>query len=220
MSDQQSYPGWQDAFAASDHFNAVSFLIRQAMAGSVHVALVLVKAVTASSVAGAPPTVNVQPMVAQVDQTGVAVPHGTIYQLPTFRLQAGASAMVMDPQIGDIGVCLFADRDISSAVANQAPSNPGSFRRFDWADGIYLGGIARINPTQFVSFTTAGITVTTPKDVTVNAASGTVTVNANKANIISNTVNLGATGGPAVARVGDTVSGGVITSGSSKVNCG
>ena len=54
----------------------------------------------------------------------------------------------------------------------------------------------------------AHVTITGSTSVTVTAP--TVTVNAT-------TVNLGGTGGAAVARVGDSVSGGVITSGSSKV---
>ena len=52
-------------------------------------------------------------------------------------------------------------------------------------------------------------------DVTIQA--DTATVNATKAVINSDDVNLGGEGGPAVARIGDTVVGGVITTGSSRV---
>lgn len=154
------YPGWEDEFARSGINNALTFMMRQMMAGNAHVAMVLVKAVTASQTAGAPPTVDVQPMVAQVDQTGTATPHGIIRNVPVSRLQAGATAIVIDPQVGDIGVAVCADRDISSAIANQAPSNPGSFRRFDWADAIYLFGIASTAPTMCsIAVNASGVTI-------------------------------------------------------------
>ena len=146
-SQAAGYPGWQDAFADAGIFNALSFMIRQTMAQASHVALVLVKGVTANSVSGAPPTVNVQPMVHQVDQTGTATPHGVIYTVPTFRFQSGKSAFICNPKVGDIGIVVCADRDISSAIANQAPANPGSFARFDWADSLYMGGFGSVDPT-------------------------------------------------------------------------
>lgn len=54
-------------------------------------------------------------------------------------------------------------------------------------------------------------------DVTVTATNAKVTATAT-ATVDGATVDLGGSGGPAVARVGDSVSGGVITSGSAKVN--
>ena len=123
MSDT-AYPGWQDILDHKEPFNAISFLIRQMMAGYSHVALVLVTNVTASDTDGAPPTVDVQPMVAMVDQTGTAQDHGTIYKIPVFRPQAGNSAFICDPRKDDIGFVVCADRDISSAFANQAAGEP------------------------------------------------------------------------------------------------
>jgi hypothetical protein len=159
MSDA-GHPGWQGPFDESNLPAALTFMMRQMMAGNSHVALVLVKAVTASQTAGAPPKVDVQPMVAQVDQTGTATPHGIIRGIPCARLQAGATAIVIDPQVGDIGVMVCADRDITSALANQAPANPGSFRRFDWADGMYLFGVASVVPTSCaIAVNASGVTI-------------------------------------------------------------
>jgi len=89
---------------------------------------------------------------------------------------------------------------------------------------------------QKVHLARAGIVIDTPGDVTVNAggdavvhadvdasvtADGSVAVTANGGNVqlnASGLVNLGGAGGPAVARIGDAVSGGAtITGGSSKV---
>lgn len=76
---------------------------------------------------------------------------------------------------------------------------------------------------QFIHIKRDGIYIETDKKVTVNADSVEVTaesvdVTAESVTITSDDINLGGTGGPAVARVGDTVAGGVITSGSSKVS--
>ncbi|WCT72048.1 phage baseplate assembly protein V [Sphingomonas naphthae] len=53
-----------------------------------------------------------------------------------------------------------------------------------------------------------GIRVVTPKPLKISAASVTIE---------TDSVDLGGTGGKSIARVGDPVSGGIITSGSSKV---
>lgn len=177
MSDTQGYPGWQDAFARNNGPNAFTFMIRQAMADATHVALVIVKAVVANKTMGAPPLVNVQPMVHQIDQLGTATPHGIVNNIPTFRAQSGMSAFICDPKVGDIGVVLCADRDIKSAIANQAPANPGSFRRFDWSDSMYIGGFASIDPTTYVK-------VDDDKGVTIQVKRGNpLTINADTINI-------------------------------------
>lgn len=174
MSDTAGYPAWQDAFAANNHVNALAFMICQAMAEASHVALVVVKGVTANTTDGAPPLVNVQPMVHQVDQTGTALPHGVIHNIPTWRAQSGASAFICDPKEGDIGAVICSDRDISSALANQAPSNPGSFRRFDWSDALYIGGFGSVDPTTFVQVdddTGVTVQVAARNPFTINADS-------------------------------------------------
>lgn len=177
MSDTQGYPGWQDAFAKSNSVNAISFMIRQMLADASHVALVVVKKVTANQTDGAPPLVDVQPMVHQIDQLGTAQPHGIISNIPTFRPQSGMSAFICDPKVGDIGAVICADRDISSAVKNQAPANPGSFRRFDWSDAMYLGGFGSIDPTTYVK-------VDDDEGVTIQVAAGNpLTINADTINI-------------------------------------
>ena len=88
--------------------------------------------------------------------------------------------MILDPQVGDIGVCVFASRDISAvkaapqAAADNAASgrggaNPGSARTFNFADGLYLGGVLNGVPEQFVQFHAAGIRVFSPTKITLEA---------------------------------------------------
>lgn len=163
------YNGFQRPGSASSEFNAIAFLVQSMMNGMATATLVQVKGVTNAGGVSPVGFVDVQPMVNQVDGIGTAVPHGTVYKCPYQRMQGGANAIIIDPVVGDIGVAVFADRDISSATANKAPSNPGSSRRFDMADGLYLGGFLNAAPTQYVQFSTAGIKIHSPTLVKLEA---------------------------------------------------
>jgi hypothetical protein len=147
------------------------------MARSASAALVKVVKCSNSGGVSAVGTVDVQPLVNQVDRDGNATPHGIVYGLPYFRAQGGANAVIIDPVAGDIGVAVFCDRDISTVKATKAQANPGSRRRNDWADGLYFGGFLNGTPSQFVEFSSAGITITSTSNVTINAP-GTITLSA------------------------------------------
>ncbi|MFN3748207.1 MAG: phage baseplate assembly protein V [Sphingorhabdus sp.] len=78
---------------------------------------------------------------------------------------------------------------------------------------------------QVVHLKRDGIAIESPLKVTIDAPEVTVTtddatVTAASVTINSDDINLGGAGGQPVARVGDSVSGGVITSGSGKVKAG
>jgi hypothetical protein len=102
--------------------------------------------------AGSPPavgTVDVLPLVNQLDGNGNPVPHGKVFRLPYMRMQSGAWAVICDPSVGDIGIVVCSDRDISTVKSNSdgQQANPGSYRQFDLADGVYLGGILNALPS-------------------------------------------------------------------------
>ena len=131
----------------------------------------LVRIVAVSNAGGVAPVgfVDVQPLVNQMAGVRTAVPHGVIYGLPYFRLQGGANAIILDPQVGDIGIAVFADHDISGIKASKAQNNPGSGRRFDMADGLYIGGVLNGAPTQYVQFSGAGVKIHSPTAVILDA---------------------------------------------------
>lgn len=114
--------------------------------------------------------VDVTPLVAQVDGSGKLTPHVTLYGIPYLRLQGGTNAVICDPVAGDIGIAVFASRDISTVKATQGPSGPGSGRSYDFADGMYLGGVLNAAPTQYIRFSADGIEILSP--------SGTITLSA------------------------------------------
>ncbi len=166
MSD---FNGFQSGADGARQFEAISFLIRNMLSKLNTATLVKVMAVTNSGGVSAVGFVDIMPMVNMLDGKGNAVAHKTIYRCPYLRIQGGSNAVILDPQVGDIGIAVFADRDISSATANKAPSNPGSFRQFDAADGMYLGGVLNGVPSQYVQFAAAGITIHSPSAVVLSA---------------------------------------------------
>lgn len=141
----------------------------------------LVRVVACTNTGGLTPvgTVDVQPLVNMISGAGTAQPHGQVYRLPYVRVQGGANAVILDPQPNDIGLVVFASRDISAiksaAGKAQAASpatrglNPGSKRQFDMSDGLYVGGLLNGTPTQFVRFHAGGIELISPTKVTVQA---------------------------------------------------
>lgn len=162
--DNRGYTGQQTLADSAGEFNVMRFIIAQALGRMATATLVQVKAVNTAA-----QTVDMQILVNQVDGAGQAVPHATIFNIPYVRVQGGANAVIMDPVVGDIGLAIFASRDISSVKVNKGAANPGSHRVFDYADGLYVGGVLNGTPTQFVRFTDAGIEVTSPTMVTVQA---------------------------------------------------
>lgn len=163
----RAYTGHGQFSDTTSELNRTDFIVRQVLNRMATATLVLVKAVGTG-------TVDIQPMVAQLDGAGNAVEHGTIHNVPFFMPRAGASAIVMTPAVGDIGLAVFCHNDISSVKKNKAPSNPGSRRRFDWADALYLGGFLGATPTQFVKLDADGITITSASGKPVNVNGMTV----------------------------------------------
>lgn len=148
---EAGYPTFIDAHTQQNQFNVLDFLVRQILGRAATVTLVQVTAVTPGGT-GAPGTVSIHPMVAQIDGAGAATPHGIINNVPYFRLQAGSAAVVIDPLVGDIGIAVFASSDISQVKNTKKTGVPGSRRRFDWADAIYIGSVLGTNVISYVQF--------------------------------------------------------------------
>lgn len=165
----EGYVGTQGPESRANEFNAVEFVITQLLNKRNYTTLVQVMAVRSAGEVAPVGFVDVQIMLNQIDAAGNSMPHGIVNNVPYFRLQGGANAVIIDPQVGDIGMATFADRDISSVKANRAISNPGSKRRADIADGLYTGGFLNAVPTQYVRFTDSGIEVVSPTNITMRA---------------------------------------------------
>lgn len=162
MSDEQKSDaagyGQQAPEDTAGPFNSQVFLVKQLMAQMATARPVIVTEVSGGGPSG-PPTVSVQSMVSQVDGVGNATPRGVIYGVPVFRLQGGTNAIICDPKVGDKGIMVCADRDISAVKASGDIATPGSQRRYDPADGMYFGGILNGAALQYIEFTEDGINV-------------------------------------------------------------
>lgn len=152
-------------------YNQLLFVVRQQIAKMQ--TATIVKVINCSNDGGVSPvgTVDVQILVNQINGQGVPTPHVTMYGLPYLRMQGGANAVILDPQPGDIGIAVFASRDISVVVSTKAQANPGSYRQYDFSDGMYLGGLLNAAPSQFVQFSASGINLVSPTAIAITAPS-------------------------------------------------
>jgi hypothetical protein len=155
--------------AALGEFDRMAFMVQQALGKMQTATLVRIEACTNAGGLSPVGYVDVTPMVNQLDGQGNPTPHVTIYNLPYFRLQGGANGIIIDPQKGDIGVAVFASRDISQVKSTKKQGNPGSHRQYSFADGMYLGGMLNGTPTQYVQFSAAGIRIHSPTQVKLDA---------------------------------------------------
>ena len=202
-----------DPSSLIDNFNCLMYLINTSLRGINTVEVVRVEAVDTDK-----KRLAVFPIVQRANASGNPIPEGPIYDIKYMEWQYGINAIKATPAVGDIGIIVICKKDISSIQSGIV----GSYREFSVSDGIYIGGLKGFNeePTQFIEMNDSGITITTPKTLTVNTtenvvvnASGDATINgANvevnasvKANVIAPEVNLGGEGGVAIAKDGDSV---------------
>lgn len=118
----------------------------------------------------------------QMNGNNEGIPNAPLAGLPYFRLQGGANAVIIDPKPGDLGIAIFARRDISEAKRNKTQGPPPSLRQFDPSDGLYIGGILNGAPSQFIHFLESGVNI-----------QSTGTVNINSPELTHNGVNIGST---------------------------
>jgi len=135
-----------------------------------------VKVVAVTNNGGIEPVgyVDVLPSINQIDGDGKSLVPEVIHNLPYFRLQGGANACIIDPEVGDKGLACFCSSDISTFKTTGGQSNPGSYRKFDMSDGIYFGGVRNAAPTQYIQFNASGITIHSPSLVNLDGGSGSV----------------------------------------------
>lgn len=158
-----------DAGDFANEATRITFMMRRYM-DSVRIATI-VKVLAVSNTGDVSPvgTVDIQPLVQQTDGEGNVVALPPVYGVPYMRVQGGTDAVILDPKVGDLGIALFGDRDLSVVVSTKATGAPGSARRNSLADALYIGGLLNGMPTQFVQFNTDGITVKSPTKVTIEA---------------------------------------------------
>lgn len=185
--------GFQIPDDANSDLTGVAFIVRQMIAQLDTMKLVKVIAVHSNGAVAAAGTVDVQPLVNQIDGATPpnATPHGTVYGIPWFRLQGGKSAVICDPVKGDVGYVDCSDRDISVVKKTGAVGNPGSLRRYNIADGVYVGMVvSQVVPTQYVLFkqdsngNPTGVKVVDPYGNIIETAQAGITITDANGNVL------------------------------------
>lgn len=171
------YNGFLEYSDTSDDHAAMTFLVQMMLNKIATNTLVQVTAVTNAGALAPVGLLHARPMIHQVDGAGNPVPHDVVHNIPYFRLQGGQDAVIIDPKVGDIGLAAFCSRDLTNVKRTRTSGTPGSWRMFDWADALYIGGILNGVPNQYIRFSSSGVEITSPTAITLNAQ--TVTINAN-----------------------------------------
>ena len=111
---------------------------------------------------------EVLPLVQQIDGSNKVYPMGKIINVPYLRVQGGANAIVIDPQVGDVGLCGFCERDISIVKRTGELSAPDTRRKYDINSAVYMFTMMSGTPTQYIHFKSSGIDIKTTGDLNIN----------------------------------------------------
>ena len=111
---------------------------------------------------------EVLPLVQQIDGSNNVYPMGKIINVPYLRVQGGANAIVIDPQVGDVGLCGFCERDISIVKRTGELSAPDTRRKYDINSAVYMFTMMSGTPTQYIHFKSSGIDIKTTGDLNIN----------------------------------------------------
>lgn len=96
--------------------------------------------------------VSVKMLTLRTDADNQNVQLGEIHNVPYFRLQGGTNAMIIDPEIGDIGFCGFCSRDTTIVKRIRAMAPQSVIRHSDVSDAFFFGGWSSKTPEQYIWF--------------------------------------------------------------------
>lgn len=161
-------------------------------------------------------TVDVIPIVKNSNASGDPIEESVIYGMRYFEWQYGENLISAKPSVGDVGLVLACKKDISQAETGMI----GSYRKYSFADGIYIGGICGLGQAtkQKIVFDENGITIESDKDIAINCKNANIKADT-QAIIDSPTVYVGGDDTTAlkqIAKDGDEVIAGNVVVGTIK----
>jgi hypothetical protein len=174
MADSFSYSAPFEA--QFDEGRAQQYIIESLIQGVHTCQLVKVSAVRPT--AGKVGFCDVLPLVTDTDTNGQMIEQSPVFNVPYLQYQGGASAIILAPAVGDIGLCMFAQNDITNVKASQASGPPNTLRTHNSGDGLYIGGVLNADPTQYVRFNANGIDIVSPNGPVNLQTSGNVHITA------------------------------------------
>lgn len=155
--------GYEELNSSFNAVNALDFFVEQRLKGIYTCDLVRVINVDDK-------TIDVVPLVYQVNGDNEILKQEPIYGVPYARQQAGMNGIILKPQVGDLGIVVYARRDISSVVSSGGENVPDTRRILSENDAIYICSLGSImtNPTRMIEFTESGINITPNTKLTIN----------------------------------------------------
>lgn len=96
--------------------------------------------------------VSVKPLLYRIGSDNNNIELGEIHNVPYYRVQGGANAVICDPEIGDIGYCGFASRDTSLLKRARAPVGPNVNRFSDLSDAFLISTWSKKTAVQYIWF--------------------------------------------------------------------
>lgn len=87
--------------------------------------------------------VTVKPLIAIVGADGATMPRGSIDNITVFQMGAGGLVISAPVKIGDLGWVNACDRDISLFLQSYEQSDPPSFRRHSFSDGVFYPDVMK-----------------------------------------------------------------------------
>lgn len=152
MTEQSDTYALDQPTSPTSGHNSLRFAVDMAANAKMTCTIVKVKKVTVEDDVGPIGRVNVVPLVQMVDGIQRTTDHVTVNNLPYMRVVGGKRAIIMDPKEGDIGFVVTADRDISGVKEKKDTAPPGSGRKNNISDGMFVGAVIAEKPTSYVRF--------------------------------------------------------------------
>ena len=144
-----------------DDYNNLIYIIQSTINSINTLELVQVKSVNDDK------TLDVIPIVKNVTTENKPIDESIIYGIRYLQWQYGSNMIKAVPEIGDIGLLLVCKKDISEVEKGLV----GSFRKFNLADGIYIGGVYGLNPApiQKIEFKGSSINITSGTELNITS---------------------------------------------------
>ncbi|EIC83977.1 phage P2 baseplate assembly protein gpV [Serratia sp. M24T3] len=157
------------AHDSASEANSLAYVFKKLLRQATFIEIVIVESVDSDA-----KTCVVKPLVTPVNAANEEIDSQSVSGIPYFRLQMGSSAIIINPQAGDMGLMLVCDEDISNVLSGKAAATAATGQRHSRQFGVYLGGIGLLNgdPTEYIEFTGSGINIVAPNGLKID---GTVT---------------------------------------------
>lgn len=181
----------------SSDYNGLNFSILKEIAQINTAEFVIVMAVNEDR------TLDIKPLLNALTPDNQSIEAATIYSIPYLRQQAGANGIILTPEVGDIGLVVYCQRDISGILSQKGQANPQSNRQYSNSDGVYVCSLVNLmrQPERYIEINNNQMTINGNVPLVVNAEN--VAINAPTA------INGDLTVNGAINASGDVVGGGI-----------